>query len=380
MQPIQQQHRRRASIGAIVVVATTIVASILYATTHQNIEHIISNNLHYTNNGPSQNRRELSSLIDYEDPKAVQLRATALSDSTPTQQQQPLVEYDEESRSNCKFVITVGVEGSMHHGFSPMLQKLASSQGFEQPSNRAQHYFSRAIYSLNGIKPSPEAVQKTMNIICPKDGHKRLYLEGKSWPNGRNNRDPNWKIMTPLQISMSEIALNSPTNLYDLMDVYSPYADIKFVALHRPYLQTIASHNGGAMRWDGGAIIHSNIIRGHMTMLREFLDSHMIDKRTRQRLWTTVCTEKLLTKNHGNKEATLETGNDIIMHHLEHFLGWSQNACPNCFDDWQEDKKNPFAKIRPKEVETVQNHIKTLVGVWPPVDDTMPLYLQQCTI
>lgn len=284
------------------------------------------------------------------------------------------------NRMNCQIVFALGVEGAIHHGFEPILTELANSQGADpeygapyiipSPESRLKKDFRRAVFnSLDGASKVEEIIKR----ICPADGRKRIYLENKSFPCGLKNRDESWYHMTPEEIAYSESALNSPTNLYDFYEAYSPYADIQFVVLHRPYLETIASHK----RWDGGAETHSIVIQGIMLMLRQFLDTHMVDAQTGGRLWTVLCTDHLMSNNYENEQDLLMARQNVISH-LASFLKWPNGECEHCFDDWRESTKNPVTALGKKNAAIVMEHAKHLEGVWPPYDDSQPG--QQCRI
>ena len=70
------------------------------------------------------------------------------------------------------------------------------------------------------------------------------------------------------------------------------------MVLHRPYIETIASHADH----DGNAEQHSNVLRGFMLLIRRFLDAHDTDTLapggggSRKRTWTLVCVERLTSK------------------------------------------------------------------------------------
>eukprot|EP00804_Cyclotella_cryptica_P023953 CCRYP_010061-RA/>CCRYP_010061-RA protein AED:0.37 eAED:0.37 QI:0/-1/0/1/-1/1/1/0/85 len=74
--------------------------------------------------------------------------------------------------------------------------------------------------------------------------------------------------MTMRQIAELEVATSHPVNLYQFMELYRPYAQIQFVVLHRPFLETVESH----MDWDGGWEGHSHLIRGFMLLLQMLLE------------------------------------------------------------------------------------------------------------
>ncbi|KAL3803640.1 hypothetical protein HJC23_003694 [Cyclotella cryptica] len=101
--------------------------------------------------------------------------------------------------------------------------------------------------------------------------------------------------MTMQGIAQSDAAINHPVNLYQFLELYGPHARIKFVVLHRPYLDMLASH----VTWDGGWEGHSNVIRGFMMLLRRFLDQHQVDSLSGEKLWTLVCVERLTAKLYG---------------------------------------------------------------------------------
>jgi len=376
---MSHSHRRRAALAAILV--ATFAASVLFCFRSKDLSS-------------SLRGRRLLSLSQLTDPKSVSRRSDAADDA------ENLYAYDmlrsgnaigtynggalSAARENCQFVFVIGVEGTIHHGFAPILHKMAVLQvgretalsNVEDKANRQFATFKRAIFSANG-RPTNEEVANTMGKLCPNDGRKHIYLDGKSWPSGLGNRDPKWKDMTPLEISVTETARNEPMNLYDVVDAYSPYADIKFVVLHRPYLATVASHK----KWDGGAMGHSNVLRGHMLLLREFLDTHMYDRASGARLWTVLCTEQIMSKNYETEEEAAEA-RGLAIRHLAYFLGW-KNAldCPDCFDGWRESTKDPLKALGTNTVQALFDHMKSLVGVWPPIDETMTAeQVEQCRL
>ena len=215
---------------------------------------------------------------------------------------------ERERRKNCQIIYIVGVEGAMHHGFSPILESLAHHQ--VDPNTGMPYdvrFQDRTLRSaLFGFRESrsvddPTLVTEVLKHVCPNDGKKHVIIEDSSFPCGmeddprsyRVHRQPEWKTSSMEQIANSEMALNHPTNLYSFYNAYSPYADIKFVVLHRPFLETIASHHD----WDDSLVMHSNVIRGFMLLLSRFLDVHPIDTTTGKQLWTLVCIEIIMSKH-----------------------------------------------------------------------------------
>lgn len=348
---------RRASI--LVALAATVAASLLIAfTANRGISSNAARGSDHLKYLKLVNPRLNSPFSGAEDPDLMYLRSDSDADE----------EYDPD-RKNCQIVMILGVEGSVQHEFYPILTKLARAQ-VDIPDNtyRSQKLFRRAVYSMDE-KPSPAEVKETISQICPKDGRARLYISAKSWPFGLKHRDAAWKTMTPLEISTSEVAMNEPTNLYAMWDAYSPFAEVRFIVLHRPYLETIAMYK----HRDGGVKGHSNVIRGHMLLLREFLDSHTHDMEG-NRLWTVLCSDHLMSRNFVSEDMLVEARRDAVRQ-LAGFLGWGQEECPDCFDDWMESTQDTM-EILGGNAAMLRGHMHSLVGVWPPQDYSLPG--QQC--
>ena len=163
--------------------------------------------------------------------------------------------------------------------------------------------------------------------------------------------------------------------------IAKPYADIRFVVLHRPYLETVASH----MDQDGTVEQHSNVLRGFMLLLRRFLDDHPRDPLAppgdRRKTWTLVCVERLKSSFYGDvggAAAAWDEGRRQIASHLAEFLGWDNNRgtedeCPDCFDGWVESGRNKVAELGEDNVHVLLDHMRKLGGIWPPeVEDPLP--------
>ncbi len=149
---------------------------------------------------------------------------------------------------------------------------------------------------------------------------------------------------------------------------------MKFIVLHRPFLETIASHKD----WDGGPKVHSNLIRGFMLMLRRFLDTHLFDMVTGRRLWSLVCVERIMAKNY-DTEHDVKVARRHVMAYLTQFFDWPDGDCPQCFDSWRESSKDPYEHLGPENVEIMKEHMKFLEGVWPPPGES-GIVEQQCGI
>jgi hypothetical protein len=168
--------------------------------------------------------------------------------------------------------------------------------------------------------------------------------------------------MTPEEIANSETGKNQPTDLYRFYKAYKPYAEVKFLVLHRPYLETIASHVG----WDTGPVVHSNIIRGFMIILRRFLDAHMIDPKSGEQLWLLICVEKHFAKYYQYNDAMVAEGRRKMLHDVATFLRWPVTECPHCFDSWHESTKDYEATLGRENLQTLGDHMKAMEGIWPP--------------
>lgn len=394
-----KKNRATASIIIIVVIlsAATIIGSIL--STDNSEQYTVPNFLRNTNEHLDR-RRLLASvnLSQFTDPKSIDPKYDIVATSDATTTTSDFLPLHQNIRSNCQIVYIMGVEGATHHGFIPIIEALAKNQkdenGLEYDVDSNPQSLKAGLFGWFGggrirqwgFKVTPEVddpafVQTVVRQSCPNDGRKHVLIEWASFPSGqeddkrtyRVHRSPEWLNMSPEEIANSDEALEHPTNMNEFYQSYSPYVDIKFIVLHRPFLETIASHRD----WDGGPIPHSNIIRGFMLMLRRFLDHHLYDLVTGRRLWSLVCVERIMAKNY-------ETAHDVqvarrhVLSYLTEFLGWEDGDCPQCFDDWRESSKDPL-DVLGSDVEILQNHMTFLQGVWPPPGE-QGIVEQQCGV
>lgn len=313
-------------------------------------------------------------------------------------------------RSNCQIIYVLGVEGSLHHGFMPVIKALAEQQidpatGVKYHVVKGHDVLRATIFGSKEVDlpmHDPQLVQATLDSICPPNmnqiGAKHIILEGNSFPSGRPDdirlpfrvrRQKSWQKMTPDEIASSQQALNHPTNLYELYNAFSPYVDVRFVVLHRPYLDTIASHAG----FDAGPVQHSTVISGFLLLLSRFLLSHLYTTSATAAdiadgvdgysgngmpLWTVVCSEQLSSKEFETQRQLLAAREQIVSY-LATFLGWPQQSCPQCFDSWRESgKASPEERLGTETTNKLLNHVKMLEGIWPPrrIEDSLPQ--QQC--
>lgn len=287
---------------------------------------------------------------------------------------------------NCQIIYVLGVEGSAHHGIKPVIEALARQQispetGFHYRVKIAPEPLRYALFGTDEKRTidDPSLVDEVMSIECPNDGFKDVIIQGASFPSGypeqpnfRVSRQDEWSQLTMEEIASSETALNHPTNLYRMTAAYSKYAEIKFVVLHRNFLQTIASHS----HWDHGIEGHSNVIRGFMLLISRFLKNHPVDVKTGRKMWTLVCTDNLESKFHEDSTQVEEVRQRVLTH-LTDFLSWEDGNCPHCFDSWVDSSKDWRNYIRDPKFEILKKHMKELDGIWPPKNDIPE---QQCSL
>ena len=287
--------------------------------------------------------------------------------------------------SHCQIIYILGVEGSIHHGFTPILHSLALKQTDANGQSVDVQLQPRALRAalfgrFREKRPldDPSLVADTLRKLCPSDGKKHIIIEDSSFPCGQEGdprgyrfpRQHSWLNMTMEEIASSGMALEHPVNLYKFVELYGQYTDIKFVVLHRPFLETVASH----MDWDENVIRHSNLIRGFMLILKRFLDAHKADNGGNQ-FWTIVCVERLMSQfyqfetNQGMQidGDAWNAARQNILSYLAEFLGWSNVECIDCFKTWREGSKNKVKTLKDEDLMSLLDHMKEIEGVWPPV-------------
>ncbi|KAL7516906.1 hypothetical protein ACHAWX_001876 [Stephanocyclus meneghinianus] len=284
-------------------------------------------------------------------------------------------------------IYLLGVEGTMHHGILPIVESLAARQ-IDPLTNTTYNVHSRSKALRYGLFAStgqrfgfhepppmddPRLVEKVISAICPNDGRKHVVIEAASFPCrgkfrvSRGAASRAWSKMSPEEIAESELAMEHPTNLYKFYDAYHPYADIKFIVLHRPFLETIASHR----TWDDGPIGHSNIIRGFLILHSRFLNAHRLDYSSGEKVWTVVFVEKLSVRNSSpwykwkDRKIVFEARQDMIRH-VATFLGWPLLECTYCFNSWVDSKTDYTKVFEPELLQTLNEHMESLRGIWPP--------------
>lgn len=286
----------------------------------------------------------------------------------------------EEQRRRCQIIYILGVEGTMHHGIEPIIETLARHQadGSGQPYNVISSSddlryglfgYPAGHFGFLGAPPITDTalINKVISSICPNnnndddDNQHYITIESTSFPSGgkhhstsRIRRQSSWHQMTPSSIANSHSALNHPTNLYEFYNAYSLYADVKFVALHRGFLDVIASHKN----FDDGPLPHANVIHGYLILLSRFLREHPSS-------WTLLDMDSMLQKYNADDNA-LESVRREMIHNLANFLGWQHGECSDCFDAWVDSTTDAVALLGNPTVKKLMKQMVELEGVWPP--------------
>ena len=285
-------------------------------------------------------------------------------------------------RENCQIVYVLGVEGSIHHGFTPILQALAE----QQVDNKGEPYIveyangrlRKALFGLHGETRSLDdetMIRHLFRKICPNDDRKRVFIEDISFPAGhvdetrsyRVKRQPSWAKMRDIRdIAQDRQAINHPTNLYKFVQSYSEYSDIKFVLIHRSFVETIASHT----EFDGNVQYHANVIKGFILLISRFLKRTPVDLEGKP-LWTLVCMERLMKKYYNGDDERRNISRQRILNYLNLFLGWgARSTCQGCWDSWKDSSKQHEDILGEARVDILHDHMKDLKqrthGQWPP--------------
>lgn len=142
------------------------------------------------------------------------------------------------------------------------------------------------------------------------------------------------------------------------------------MVLHRPFMETIASHSG----FDGGPEKHLNIISGYLLLIRRFLDDLPLDSHGNSR-WTLVCMQQLSTRYYKGDTDRLTSARQAVVSNLAAFLKWPQEACDDCFDQWRDSERlDPEAQLynrgvaqgQPDILDKLDAKVVALDGIWPP--------------
>ena len=326
------------------------------------------------------------------------------------------VEYDEtekychkhkldtanELRKNCQIIYITGVEELTRQSIGPVIESLALNQ--IDPDTSLKYYVDVEQLSYNPLDWLHGAARREwgfdnmtnihdpISVVkesCPNDGLKHVYIKWASFPRFhediiqayRNLRAPFLKLTNTQEIENTNTALHYTTDMSQFIKAYSPYVDIKFIVLHRPLLEIVASFGD----WDGGPtmykiadkeirvetppnrmkmIEHSDIVGGFMLMLRNFLDQS-VNTAIGRSSWILVCVQRLLSKNYYYRKDLLKARRNVMMQ-LTTFLGWPLSDCPHCFDGWTESSNDPLEGLEEEDLAMLVENMKYLEMAWPP--------------
>eukprot|EP00986_Skeletonema_menzelii_P000541 scaffold159_cov151-Skeletonema_menzelii.AAC.17 len=348
---------------------------------------------------PNGNNQETNSAIQQSMDEIQQLQQKR-------QEQQQLTQ-EQLAKDNCQIIYILGVEGSIHHGFTPILETLAKSQhdpntGKAYEVTYAPKVLRSALFGLYQEKrdiDDPTLIAKVFRELCPEtDGKtKRVIIEDSSFPSGalddprsyRIRRQASWMTSSMEEVASDEFALNHPLNLRKFYELYSQHANVQFILLNRPFLETMSSH---ANDWGEEVVGRSNMIRGFMLILKRFVEylrqeeehnnssGGMRGSRKKKAMATIVCADKIMSKNYESMyEATM--ARQHILDYLAEFLGWPSSRCPECYNTWKESKKDPVKVLGEKNLGLMLNDMKELEGMWPPLEAIgSGLPEQQCSL
>lgn len=344
------------------------------------------------NNVPAVNNHDTNSAAAA---ASMQQSIDEIQQRLQKKQQQEKQLQEQTTRDNCQVIYILGVEGAIHHGFTPILETLAKSQldpitGKAYKVTYAPKVLRSALFGLyqeTRDMDDPTLIAKVFRELCPPNDSKtkHVIIEDSSFPSGalddprsyRIHRQASWMTSTMDQVANDELANNHPTNLYKFYELYSQHANIQFILLHRPFLETMASH---ANDWGEEVVGRSNMIRGFMLILKRFLvyiqqkeeeekekeekSSGVRRKRTKA-LSTIVCADKITSKSYDSMYETT-VARQHILDYLVEFLGWPTSQCPKCFSKWKESSKITAKVLGEKNLSLMLNDMKEIEGLWPP--------------
>ena len=192
------------------------------------------------------------------------------------------------------------------------------------------------------------------------------------------------------------VTMTESTYLYNFYKFYAPHADIRFVTLHRPLKEMIASHDDDWFQFTTYSDEHvdhrSNEISDAFKSLLKLLEMiEVVDARqyngvplsTDAKSWTLVCLEQLMS-NYYEEDIEMMTPDETtgkrslpnlarsgILSNLATFLGWPSTHCVDCFGSWAGYDEDYWTLVDEFEM-MMHEHVfakykGNLEGVWPPV-------------
>ena len=274
--------------------------------------------------------------------------------------------FKNKSHPNCQIIYVVGVEGSAHHGASEVIASFAKRQVDGEGKDYVVHfrndYFREVIDWLNGknVKKVAKQVRRDhMHQLC-NDGRRHVIIEDNSFPSGSSVRGQ-WKNMTATEIASSLKKHPHPIDLKAFAQDFSPFADVRYVVLHRPFINTVVAHH------DFGGN-HATVIRGNLMYLAELLrGSGKGGKRAVGGApWTLLCVDQLSNSRNSKVDGATATPRERILADLSHFLRWHHPDCPRCFAEWKDSTKDPEIILGQDGLKSMKDEREKLMGIWPP--------------
>jgi uncharacterized protein YsxB (DUF464 family)/tetrahydromethanopterin S-methyltransferase subunit F len=309
-----------------------------------------------------------------------------------------------ELRKNCQIIYITGVEERTRQAIGPVIESLALNQidpetGLKYYVDVVEQLSYNPLDWIHGGARREWGFDNMTNIhdpisvvkeSCPNDGLRHVYIKWTSFPQVhdgliqayRNLRAPFLKLTNTREIENTNTALHYTTDMSQFIKAYSPYVDIKFIVLHRPLLEIVASFGD----WDGGPtmykladdekirvetppnrmkmIEYSDIVGGFILMLRNFLDQS-VNTAIGRSSWSLVCIQRLLAKNYYYSKDLLKARRNVMMQ-LTTFLGWPLSDCPHCFDGWTKSSNDPLEGLEEEDVAMLVENMKYLDMSWPP--------------
>ena len=159
-----------------------------------------------------------------------------------------------------QFIFIAGVEGCGHHGLFPVIETAIKSS-IQLKSNESK-VFSRwppirelfnALWYSQALTPQHRQMIRMRIVelmqhgvkLAHNTGCRQFVLEDNSFPSGIN-RDLRWQW-----------------DIVEIVELLSPYADIKILALYRDPIAMTFSHE----EWDGGPRNHASLVASYLEHL-----------------------------------------------------------------------------------------------------------------
>lgn len=282
--------------------------------------------------------------------------------------QQPKDADEETTPHHCQIIYVVGIEGSQHHGTTEVITKFASRQIDEngEPFQVKGRESIRDIVNWHHLTGQVDVVpyekrQETMDQLCPNDGRRHVLIEDNSFPSGYDRRSE-WKMMTPQEIAAQLHEDPHPVDLLEFANQFSPFAQIRFVVLHRPYINTVVSR----IKFDKTTDVHAHVVSGNLIYLESIL-RHQPSESVPP--FIVLCVSQLSESESNNQQQGEKTPRGKNLKNLANLMQWPQTDCPECFDEWRDSKKVPMDEVSLEDYQFLLDEREKLKDIWPPVPD-----------